>query len=432
MIARTVLLYAILSSSLYAADWMQWRGSNHDGISTETGLLESWPEGGPKLLWKADGLGDGYSNISFANDMIYGMGDRDDGCFLYALDVNGGKERWSLKVGDPGASKGNAFQGPRCTPATDGKLVFAIGQFGDFVCAEAETGKECWRVNVAEQYGGFVSKSPKSGGQWDFSMSPILDGNRVVLPIGGEGGTVIAFEKSADGPKILWRSKEIIDGAAYTSLVPLTLGGKPQYVLLTIQTLAGLDPEDGQVLWKIPFLAGGFEVCSDPVFRKDGENTCYIMAARKYIGALGHKLVHQDGRFDIKRIFYERRLESHHGGIVRMGDHFYMLTERELACVDPVTGNILWSDRSVGKGSILGIDGKLIVRSEAGDGTVALVEATPEGYKELSRFDQPDRSDKNSWTHPVVYNGKLYLRDRGLLLCYDVAFPHASADPRTP
>lgn len=409
-----------LAQAADAAQWMQWRGPGHDGVSRETGLAEAWPVGGPKLAWRAENLGDGYSNLSFAGDLIFSMGDRDDGCYLFALARDGGKEVWRLKVGDAGGSKGNTFIGPRCTPATDGTLVFAIGQLGDLVCADAKTGKQHWHISVTDAYGGFVQRSGKSNLQWDFSMSPIIDGNRVVLPIGGDGGTVVCFEKTDAGPKILWRSTEITDGAAYTSIVPLAIGGKHQYLLLTTERLAGLDPETGKVLWQAAF-PGFVAVCSDPVWWLDGDGACYVMAASGYnVGARGYKITHADGVFTAGEIWEDRHLQSHHGGLVQVGGRFYLLTERELACVDPKTGTVLWRDRSVGKGSIFAVDGKLILRSEKGPGTVALADASPDAYREFSRFDQPDRSEKQSWTYPLVLNGRLYLRDQGLLLCYEV------------
>ena len=404
------LLIVAFSSPVYAADWMQWRGPKHDGVSPETGLLDSWPEGGPKLLWKSEDLGIGYSNIAFHGGKIYSMGDNGDSCYIFALDAKNGQGLWSTKVGKSGGN----YEGPRCTPATDGKLLFGIGQFGDFVCVDAEKGTLLWSVNVASEYGG------KYMSGWNFSMSPIIDGNRVVLPIGGEGGTVIAFEKSAQGPKVLWRSKEFGEEAAYTSIVPLTLGGKEQYVVLTGQRIAGLDPESGKVLWQAPF-PGDRAVCSDPVYVMDGENTCYILASCAYnVGTYGYKVTTENGKFNAEEIYSAKNLQSHHGGLVQVGGHFYFLTQRELVCIEPKTGKILWNDRSVGKGSILAADGKLIVRSEGRTGTVALVEISPEGYKEISRFDQPDRTNKNGWTYPVVYDGKLYLRDQHLLFCYEL------------
>jgi len=404
-----ILLTIVLSSPIYAADWMQWRGPNHDGVSPETGLLQSWPEGGPKLLWQSDTLGVGYSNIVFHDGKIFSMGDNKDACYLLALDAKNGDGLWAIKVGKAGGN----YEGPRCTPATDGKLVFAIGQFGDFVCADVD-GKLFWSVNVAEKYGGkFMSN-------WNFSMSPIIDENRVVLPIGGNGGTVIAFEKSLEGPKVLWQSKEFTEEAAYTSVVPMTFGGKKQYVVLTAERIAGLDPENGKVLWQAPY-PGRTAVCSDPVYVMDGEDTCYIMAACAYnVGAYGYKVTIKDGNFAAEEIYSDQSMQSHHGGIVQLGGLFYLLTQRELVCVDPKTGKTLWKNRSVGKGSVFSVDGKLIARSESGAGTIALIEPSPEGYKEISRFDQPDRTKNNSWTYPVVFEGKLYLRDQHLLFCYEL------------
>lgn len=414
------LLFLFWVCSANAAEWKQWRGPNHDGVSTETDLLDAWGAAGPELCWKVEHLGGGFSNLSFSDNRIFSLGDREEGCVLYALEQSSGKEIWTLRIGPAGASPGNSFSGPRCTPATDGHLVFALGQFGDFVCADAQTGKECWRVNVAEKYGGFVAKSGRSNLHWDFSMSPIIDGNRIVLPIGGEGGTVIAFEKSKEGPKLLWRSEEISEGAAYTSIIPFSLAGKHQYLLLTTNHLCGINPENGTLLWQAGF-PGNVAVCSDPVLWRENENTCYIMASSGYgVGARGYKVSFQEGKFEIQEVWTAPRLESHHGGMVQVDGYFYLLTQRALVCVTPKTGEILWQDRSVGKGSILAADGKLIVRSELAEGTVALVEATPKGYNEISRFDQPDRTAKSSWTYPVIYEGKLYLRDQGLLLCYEM------------
>ena len=408
-------------SYLSAAEWNQWRGPDHDGISKETGLLKSWPQDGPRLLWRQENIGLGYSNFSFSGGKIYSMGDFGDDCCLYALDEKTGKGIWRIKVGKAGASQGNGFPGSRCTPATDGKLVFALGQFGDFVCADAETGKEYWRCNVERDLGGHVMLNKGDTGiHWNFSMSPILDGDRIVMPIGGKAGTVVAWEKSKKGPKIIWRSRELTDAAPYTSVVPMDFGGVPQYLVFTDKRLAGLDAKTGKVLWQAD-RPGNVAVCSDPVYWMDGENTCYIIVSSAYgVGAHGFKVTTSDGKFSAERIYADSKLENHHGGIVQVDGHFYFLTQRECVCVDPKTGKTLWNHRSVGKGSVSAADGRLILRAEKGDGEIALVEPSPDGYKEISRFAQPDRTDKNSWVYPTVYGGRLYIRDQGLLLCYEV------------
>jgi len=146
------------------------------------------------------------------------------------------------------------------------------------------------------------------------------------------------------------------------------------------------------------------------------------MASCHYqVGAYFYRISREGGRFS-STVFREADLSliSHHGGIVAVGDHFYLLTNSELACVDGRTGEAVWRNRSVGKGSITYVDGMLIVRSEGNDGTIALVEATPEGYRERGRFDQPDRSDRRSWAYPVVFGNRLYIRDQNVLLVYDL------------
>jgi outer membrane protein assembly factor BamB len=407
-ILLSFLSLVLLSFSAFSADWMQWRGQNHDGVSTETGLLKEWGGNGPKLLWKAEELGVGYSNLTFADGKIFSMGDFGNQGVIYALDEKTGKEVWSLKVG----RSGGTYEGPRCTPATDGKLVFAIGQFGDLVCADVK-GEPLWSVNVEKEYGGRVMSG------WNFSMSPVIEDDLVILPIGGNGGTVAAFEKSGKKATLVWRSKEITDAAAYNSVVPLTFGGVRQCLVFTDKQIAGLDVKTGKVLWKAN-KTGRVAVCSDPAYYIDG-NDLYVIASSAYnVGATGFKITVNGKDFKAEQIYEESKLQNHHGGIVQVGGYFYFITQRELVCVNPKTGKIEWSNRSVGKGSIMSVDGKLIVRGEGGDGEVALVEASPTAYKEISRFPQPDRSSKNSWTYPTVYNGKLYIRDQGLLLCYEI------------
>ncbi|MDR0869695.1 MAG: PQQ-like beta-propeller repeat protein [Planctomycetaceae bacterium] len=407
LFACTVLLIAVSS---FAADWGQWRGPDHTGISGETGLLPKWADGGPKLLWKVQDLGAGYSNLAFSGGKIFSQGDFDGESVLYALDEKTGKELWSLAVGEAGG--GGGYQGPRSTPATDGKLVFAMGQFGEFVCADVN-GEPLWKVNTQKKYGTRVMS------MWSFAMSPIIEDSLVIIPFGGKDGTVAAFEKNGKEAKLVWQSTEIKEPAAYTSVVPLTFGGIRQCLVFTEKVVAGLDVKTGKVLWQAD-CPGRTAICSDPAYDIDGD-VLYLIASSAYgTGARGFKVSAANGTFKAEQIYEDKTLQSHHGGIVQVGGYFYLLTQRELVCVEPKSGEVKWKDRSVGKGSVMSADGKLILRSESGDGVVALVDPSPDGYKEISRFSQPDRSGKNSWTYPTVYDGKLYIRDQGLLLCYEI------------
>ena len=389
-------------------NWNQFRGPNSDNHSASTGIAKSWPAGGPRLLWKTEGLGDrnsGFSSVTFSDDKIFTMGDIDNRAYVFALDRTTGRELWKTDIGR-GGDGGGRHVGTLGTPATDGETVFAMTQFSDFVALDAKDGTIRWRKNTASELGG----GKMSG--WGYSMSPIIDGEKVLLPIGGSGGTLAAFSKAGE---LLWRTDWIQHPAAHTSVVPVVIEGVRQYLLLTGQALVGVST-DGEFLWGGAF-PGQTAVCSDPVLCGD-----VIMASCSYgVGGYLYRIAKEGDTFTTYNFHgADQDLISHHGGIVAVGDHFYLLTNREMVCVEAKSGEIVWRNRSVGKGSLTYVDGMLIARSEGGEGEIAMVEATPEGYKELGRFEQPDRSNKQAWAYPVVVDKKLYIRDQGVLLCYDL------------
>lgn len=385
-------------------EWNQWRGPKRDGISPDTGLLKQWPPSGPPLLWKATGIGEGYSGVSFAGNQIFTMGDLDGTCSIVALDLSG-KKLWTAPVGRPGG--GGGYPGPRCTPATDGTLVFALGQHGDLVAAEAATGKVVWKKSLPADFGGRMMSG------WGFSESPLLDGNVLACTPGGPRGTVLALNKATGTP--LWQSKELTDSAAYASLVPVDYGGVHQYIVLTDQSVAGIAAADGKVLWRAD-RRGKTAVITTPVF-KDG--FLYVTSAYG-VGHNGFRVTASSGRFQCQALYSGREMENHHGGIILVGDHLYGMDQRSMKCIELQTGRVVWQNRGVGKGSIAYADGHFVIRAEGGQGTMAWVQATPQGYVERGRFDQPDRSDRNSWPHPVIFGGRMYIRDQDVLLCYDL------------
>jgi outer membrane protein assembly factor BamB len=414
ILEAVILMWALMPASAQTAkgkaadekglEWNQWRGPKRDGISPDTGLLKEWPSAGPTQAWKATGLGEGFSSVSFAGNKIFTMGDVAGECSLIALDLTG-KKLWAAPVGKPGG--GGGYPGPRCTPSTDGTLIFALGQHGDLVCADAAGGKVVWKKNLASDFGGRMMSG------WGYSESPLLDGNLLVCMPGGSKGTVLALNKATGAP--VWQSKDLTDAAAYTSIVPVDFGGVHQYVVFTDQSVAGIAAANGQVLWKAA-RPGKTAVITTPVF-KDG----FLFVASAYgVGHNGFKVAGSGGRFQCEEIYSGKDMENHHGGIILVGDHLYGMDNRAMKCMELKTGKVVWQNRAVGKGSIAYADGHFVIRGEKGPGTIALVEASPEAYKEKGRFDQPDRSDKNSWPHPIIFGGKLYIRDQDVLLCYNV------------
>ena len=387
--------------STFAADWPQWRGPNRDGVSTETGILDEWPEGGPKLLWKATGVGAGFSSVSVANGRIYTMGDGKESSKVHCLDQKDGKIIWSSK---PVGKTGGNYKGTRCTPTFDDGHLYALGQFGDLVCLRAFDGSEVWRKSLTKDFGG------RSGG-WNYTESPLVDDGKVIVTPGGKQGAVVALDKKTG--ELVWQSKEFTDGAQYSSLIVREFGGKRQYIQLTGANVVGLEASTGKVLWQAP-RKGKTATISTPIFHEG-----HVFVSSAYgVGCNGFKVTHSGGRFSAKEIYANKTISNHHGGCIRVGDYVYASSSGTLACVELKTGKEMWRQRSAGKGAILIIDGKIILRAE--NGPLALVELNPKEYRQISKFDQPERSKAKAWPHPVVSDGVLYVRDQDILLAYDV------------
>jgi len=384
--------------------WPQWRGPNRDDISTEKGLLNEWPADGPPQAWKAEGMGAGYSGVAVAKGKVFTMGDVGEESQLIALDEATGKKVWSVKLGAPG-QYGN-FYGPRGTPSVDGDLVYALNQHGDLICAAVATGKEVWRKSLKD-----VGGRPHN---WGYAESPLVEGDKVLCTPGGARGAIVALNKKTGA--LMWQSKEFMDGAHYSSLIPATIFGMRQVIQLTAASVAGVAVADGKLLWRAD-RAGKTAVIPTPIF---ADNQIYVCSGYG-VGCNAFKLTKDGSGFKAAEVYANKNMVNHHGGVILLGGYLYGSSDgKGWVCQDFKTGDVVWSNNGVGKGSIAYADGHFYLRSESGKGTVALIEASSKGYVEKGRFAQPDRSDKNSWPHPVIANGRLYIRDQDVLLCYNV------------
>lgn len=384
--------------------WMRWRGPRGDNLAPDTGLLEEWPDGGPAVAWRTEGLGAGFSSVIFAGDSIFTAGDEEEQASLFALDLTNGKIRWTARIGPTGGTRN---PGPRGSPTTDGKLVWVLGHDGSLICAEVGTGEITWRQHMKKDFAGRMMSG------WGYSESPLIDGDRLVCMPGGRRGTVIALHKNTG--KVLWRSSDLVDPAAYTSLMRVEIGGIRQYLVFTSRHVAGIAAEDGKVLWKHQ-RRGKTAVCSTPVY----ENGYLFVSSAYKVGCTAFRITAADGAFECEQLYDGMQMQNHHGGLILKDGLVYGLGRRNLKCIDVRTGDVKWEHRSVGKGSIAYADGHLIVRSERGRGEIALVEATGEEYRESGRFAPPLRTDDPAWTHPVVFRGKLYVRDQQSLVVFDL------------
>ena len=398
--------FLVSTAALSAADWPQWRGPNRDDVSKETGLLKSWPEGGPKQLWVFKGAGLGYSGYSISGGRLFTMGIRNGGEELIAVNTKEGKELWSARIGS--ILKNNWGDGPRGTPTVDGGFVYALGGQGTLICASAADGKIAWQKTMQE----FGGETPG----WGYTESVLVDGNRVVCTPGGRDGAIVALDKKTGAT--LWQSKEFTDGAQYSSIIAENLNGARQYIQLTMQHVVGLNAADGKVLWSVDF-PGKTAVIPTPIFQ-DGQ--VYVTAGYG-VGCLSFKVGAGNA---IEKLYENKVMKNHHGGAILVNGHVYGHSDGAgWTCQNFKTGEEVWSEKSaLGKGAVAYADGRLYCLAE-NNGTVVLAEASPKGWKEHGRFKlEPQTTQRNPqgriWTHPVIVDGRLFLRDQELLHCYDV------------
>ena len=386
-----------LAASASAADWPQWRGPNRDGKSAETGLLASWPTGGPRLVWKTQGLGEGFSGPAVVGDRLFLQGQQGRQQFVMAYDVATGKQVWKTPTGKSFEEEhGN---GPRGTPTVDGARLYAVATDGTLVCLETATGKQVWSLNFAERFGGRMPR-------WAYSESPLVDGDRLIVTPGGRGAAVVALNKNTGA--LVWKSQD--DSAGYSSAVTLDIGGTHALALLTGDAAIGLDAKDGALLWRFPKVANRVANIATPVVH-DG----YVFYSSDY--GTGCLLVKPTPDGKTAEAYFNRDMRNHYTTSVLVGDYLYGFSSEVLTAMEFKTGKVAWRDRSVGKGNCIFADGRLYCMGE--DGAVGLIGPTPAAYQEISRFQIP-RGSYNTWTPPVIANGKLYLREQDNLYCYNV------------
>jgi outer membrane protein assembly factor BamB len=409
--AITLTFFALIAS---AADWPQWRGPKRNGISSETGLLKEWPKDGPKLLWQIKDLDDGYSTPSVVGDRFYVLSNKGkDDEFVQARAIKDGKQIWSTRLGKVGPNQMAQYPGARSTPTVDGDFIYALGSDGDLVCVKIGDGAEVWRKSLRKDFDG-------TPGLWAYSESPLIDGDVLVCTPGGEKATLVALNKK--NGDVIWKAvaKEG-DPAGYASIIIVEVGGIKQYVQFLEKGVVGVEAKTGKFLWRYDKTAGGMGMPNIPT-PVASDNFVYASAASRAGGACG--LIELKAKKDdvtAEQVYFSRDLPSSIGGSVKIGDYLYGTNAKGLMCVEFATGKEKWQDKSIGPGSVCFADGCLYVHGENGD--LALVEATPEAYHQKGRVtlpDQPKRGQSKAWAYPVVANGRLYIRDLGVMWCYDV------------
>jgi outer membrane protein assembly factor BamB len=413
-IGSALVLFACASIAA-AADWPQWRGLHRDGVSPDTGLLKTWPKAGPPLLWETRGAGRGYSSIAVAAGKVYTVGDTsstapDSDEYLLSFDEANGKELWKAKLGSPYKHNNKQWESSRSTPTVDGELLYILTGNGELICLETSGGKERWRKSLPKDFGG------KKGDGWGYGESVLIDGDQVVCTPGGK--TTLAALNKKTGETVWTTIAPSNPGAGHASIVVTEVGNTRVYVQSTAGLGLGVRARDGKILWKVDNLRAT-AVIPTPVVRGD-----LVLLAAGYGrgGTLVRQVPDSNGGVKVEEIYpFNRSLSNKHGGIVLVGDYLFGDTEDSGSpfCVEFMTGRQKWKARTRGGSvSIAAAGGMLYLHSA--NGTMTLAKASPERFQEVSSFKVAHAGERPGWAHPVLANGKLFVREGDYILCYDL------------
>lgn len=380
-------------------DWPQWRGPNRDGISEETGLLKTWPANGPKVLWRA-GSGEGYSGLSVAQGRLFTILGQSGNEIAIALDAKTGREIWRTAIdrifhNDQGS-------GPRSTPTVDGELVYVLSARGKLAALNTKDGKKIWERNLVSEYGGRVPT-------WGVSVSPLVEGNMLLVDVGGNSGhSVMAFNKATGA--VIWKSESDVPG--YSAPIAVTVNGVRQVLVFTGSALVSFAPADGKLFWRYPWQTSYNVNAATPVFIP---NDRVFISSGYGKGAALLQMQTAGNKVSVREVWKSREMKNHFSSSILHQNHLYGFDDAFLTCLEVATGEPKWQQRGFQKGSLLFADGHLIVLGERGN--LALVEATPAGYKEKAAHQI---LQGKCWTAPTLANGVLYLRNQSEMLAVEV------------
>ncbi|MHC4174693.1 MAG: PQQ-binding-like beta-propeller repeat protein [Planctomycetota bacterium] len=396
-----ILLTTCITS---AVDWPQFHGPNRDNLSTEKGLLKKWPEKGPALLWRSQGLGHGYSTLSIASGMIYTAGSIEKDTVITALNLDG-KVLWQVENGK--AWTGDR-PGTRGTPTIDGDRLFHQSPLGNLVCLEAKTGYRIWEVNILEK---FQSKTAT----WALSESLLVDGDHLICCPGGPQTCMVALDKKTGS--VVWKTPSTGELAGYASATLTEYQGLRIIITLTSKGMIGVNADTGELIWHVKHESYADENVMMPIYH-DG----HVFISTLKAGSVKWKINVKNGKASLEEIWRTQELDNHHGGVLLVDGNLYgtstFRNKNLWICLDWETGQNEHMDKGVGKGSLTYADGMLYTLSE--NGVMGLVRPNPVGHELVSSFKIPEGGKGNSWAHPVVCDGRLYIRHGEFLYAYNV------------
>jgi outer membrane protein assembly factor BamB len=395
-----------LSQTQAQSEWPQWGGPTRNFVSTSKGLASSWPEKGPRQLWTRP-LGEGHSSIIVDGNTLYTMYSQGDQEVVIALAAKTGNTIWEHKYDAPIAGLNlKEGAGPHSTPLLVGNLLFTVGTTGKLHALDKKTGKVAWFHDLWKEYNG---RKMDRG----YSCSPLPYKSTLILTLGGQGQTLVAFNQK-DG-SVAWKNQSL--DMSPSSPMLIKVDGQDQLVTFLGKAITGVDPNNGDLLWSHPHVTEWGLNISTPVWGDD--NLLFISSAYSG-GSRVLKLSRKDGKTDVSELWFHRRLRVHHSTAIRIGDYIYASSgdfgPAFFCAVNVKTGEVVFQDRSFPKANFLYADGKLIILDE--DGNLALATVSPSGLKVISKTSLMKHL---AWTVPTLVGTKLYVRDRGTITALELS-----------
>lgn len=420
---RTSILFAsilIFTSPLLAEEtssWPQFRGPKGDGISPDTRLMKQWPEAGPKLLWTAEGIGEGFGSVTMDDGILCVAGDMNKKNVVTAMDVEG-KTLWQFECGE---SWENPTPGGRSTPTVNGGRVFHLNAHGALVCLDSKRGQKIWGRDLAKEFGGRTSA-------WGYAESPVIDGEHVICCPGGDTAMVALNKKTGE---TVWQSTSSGEPAGYATPILAEHPGMRIILTMSERSLIGVNADTGDLLWRFEHYTPKYVAnCVSPVYHKG----CVLISGGYGKGCVLLKIGVSGTKAEVVPVWRTENLDNRHGGVILLDGFLYgasqMTNKGHWVCLEWETGRMMVDAPGVGEGSVVSAEGMLYTLSE--NRKVGLVKATPTGHEVISQFTLPEGGEGSTWAHPVVCGGRLTIRHGNRLYAYDVRESTPSQDLSIP
>ncbi len=383
--------------------WPCFHGPERDNVSRETGLMKTWPEEGPELVWKYSSVGLGYSGVAIAEGKIFTVGDFEDVEKIIALDLDGNL-LWETVNGE---SWNGPYPGSRTTPSYSDGVVYQMNPRGRLVALDADNGEELWDVNLREKFGARY-------GIWAMSENVAVEGNRVFCIPGGGDALMVALDKKTG--TTVWVNDELNETAAYCSPIIVTHGGRRQLIAMTQRSIVGVDVADGKLLWSHAHITRGDQNVNAPVYHEG-----YVFTASGHSGG-GRVIRLSDDSSSTEELWWDEDLDNCHGSVMLFDHHLYGSSCRSggrgFFCAELLTGDVVFREKKMEKLSLTTAEGLIYGLGQGG--AIRLINPTPEKLDIVSTFEIPPDTRELAWAHPVIAAGRLYIRRGEYLYVYSI------------